>query len=69
MEQTVVSSKYQVVIPKSVRERFQIKPGQRLAILAKAGSITLLPVPSLDEMIGSAKGINPEGLREEVDRL
>jgi len=66
---TTVSSKYQVVIPKSVREHLPLRPGQKLAVVAIGGVIHLVPVPTWDELQGFAAGINPEGLREEVDRF
>ena len=63
-----VSSKYQIVIPKSVRERVPIKPGQKLAVLVKHGSITLVPIRPIEEFMGFLKGANTEGLRDEEDR-
>ncbi|MFP3904928.1 MAG: AbrB/MazE/SpoVT family DNA-binding domain-containing protein, partial [Armatimonadota bacterium] len=44
MEQTTVSSKYQVVIPKAVRERIDLQPGQKLAVLLKGDVISLVPI-------------------------
>lgn len=69
MDETTVSSKYQVVIPKRVRERIGLKPGQKLMVIEKGGVISLVPVPELDELRGIARGANTEGLREKVDRL
>lgn len=69
MEQTTVSSKYQVVIPKSVRERVSLKPGQKLTVIVKGQIISLVPCPSLEELRGIAQGANTENVREEVDRL
>lgn len=68
MGQTTVSSKYQIVIPKEDRERAGIKPGQKLIVLVKHGTIKLVPVRTLDELQGFVKGINTEGYREEADR-
>lgn len=68
MATTTVSSRYQIVIPKEVREQVGIKPGQKLALLVKGKSITLVPVVPLEELRGFARGINIEGYREEVDR-
>jgi AbrB family looped-hinge helix DNA binding protein len=68
-EQVTVSPKYQIVIPKSVRDQVpSIKPGRKVAFIVKHGSIRLLPVPTLDELYGFAKGINIEGYRDEEDR-
>jgi len=43
MARTKVSSKYQVVIPKEVRESMGLKVGQELQVVAKGGMITLVP--------------------------
>ncbi len=67
--QVKVSSKYQIVIPKEVRERAKLKPGQRMVIQLKHGQIRLIPVRPMEELIGFVKGIEIEGFREEEDRL
>ena len=64
-----VSSKYQIVIPKSIRARVPLQPGQKLVALVKHGQITLVPVRPLEELVGVLKGIDPTGLREEEDRI
>ncbi len=69
MAQTTVSSKYQVVIPKDVRERIGLKPGQKLSVIATASGIQLVRVPTLEELRGIARGANAGGLREKEDRL
>lgn len=69
MEQVTVSSKYQVVIPKSVREQAKIEPGQKLSVIAKGGVIYLVPVRELDELRGIAKGADTSNIREKVDRI
>lgn len=63
-----ISSKYQIVIPKEVRERLHLKPGQQLGLLVKGNSISLVPVRSIEELEGIAAGASMEGYREEVDR-
>jgi AbrB family looped-hinge helix DNA binding protein len=69
MAQTTVSSKYQVVIPKEIRERTGIKPGQKLSVIATASGVQLVRVPTLAELRGIARGADPSGLREKEDRL
>ena len=69
MDETTVSSKYQVVIPKRVRERIGLKPGQKLMVMVKHGIISLVPVLELDELRGIARGANTDGYREKVDRF
>jgi AbrB family looped-hinge helix DNA binding protein len=59
-----VSSKYQVVIPKDVRERLQIQPGQKVEAFAIGGRIELVPVRPISEMRGFLKGMDPDFERE-----
>ena len=67
--QVTVSSKFQVVLPKEIREGAHLRPGEKLSIMLKHGQITMIRVRPLDELVGIAKGINTEGLREKEDRL
>lgn len=67
-EQVKVSRKYQVVIPKSAREQVKIRPGQMMTAIVKHGTITFVPVLSIDELQDMLQGMNIEGYREEVDR-
>jgi len=69
MSQTTVSSKFQVVIPKAVRERVHLQPGQKLAVLVRGNVISLVPVVPVTQLRGFLKGINTAGLREKDDRL
>jgi len=64
-----VSSKYQVVIPKDVRQRANIRPGQKLCVLVKGRTISLVPVPPVGELFGFAPGINLADIRDEEDDL
>lgn len=64
-----VSPKYQVVIPKEVREGMDIKSGQRLIVMAKGNVIYLIPEATLGELKGRYKGIDIESIREEDERI
>ena len=44
MQQVKVSSKFQVVIPKPVRESLGIRPGQRLQVIPYGDRIELVPM-------------------------
>jgi AbrB family looped-hinge helix DNA binding protein len=59
-----VSSKYQVVIPKDVRERLGLQPGQKVEAFALGGRIQLVPIRPIDEMRGYLTGMNPKFERE-----
>lgn len=64
---TTISTKYQIVIPRDVREQFNLKPGQKLMFIPYQKSMRLVIVPSIKEARGSLKGMNTENIREEVD--
>lgn len=68
MGRTKVSSKYQVVIPKDVRERANIRVGQEFQVIAKGGSVTLVPDRPISSMRGFVRGIRTTGFREKKDR-
>lgn len=67
--QTTISSKYQVVIPKQVREHLHLKPQQKLTVLEKDRMLILVPQVSLDELRGIAAGAATDGFREKKDRF
>jgi AbrB family looped-hinge helix DNA binding protein len=68
MNTVTVSSKYQVVIPKEVRERIGIKVGATLEIMTYGNRIELVPIISMKKLKGIYKGLNTEVEREN-DRL
>jgi len=69
MSVVTLSSKYQIVVPREIRERLRLKPGQRLLIIEKNGVIHLIPQRPIREMRGFVKGLDVEELREEGNRL
>jgi AbrB family looped-hinge helix DNA binding protein len=64
MQSVTVSPKYQVVIPKTVREALKLYPGQKMQIVEYAGRIELIPERDIKELRGFLKGINTEFNRE-----
>lgn len=68
MAKTRVSPKYQVVIPKEIRESADLKVGQELQVVSKGGMITLVPERPLSALRGFAKGIRTDHLRDKKDR-
>ncbi len=64
MPEVTVSSKYQIVIPREVRESLKIKPGQKLGVVAGEFSISLLPERSIKDMEGFLRDIPGEFERE-----
>jgi len=69
MARTRISPKFQVVIPKEVRESMALRVGQELQVVAKGGVITLVPERPLSSLRGFAKGIRTDKLREKKDRV
>jgi AbrB family looped-hinge helix DNA binding protein len=68
MQSVTVSPKYQVVIPKTVREALKLHPGQKMQIVEYAGRIELIPVRDIKELRGFLKGINT-AFKREKDRI
>jgi AbrB family looped-hinge helix DNA binding protein len=66
--QTTISSKYQVVIPKPVREHLNLKPRQKLTVIEKDKMLILIPQSSIEELRGIATGANTDVYREKKDR-
>ncbi len=64
---TTISSKYQVVIPKDIREKFNLKPGQKLMFIPYEKGFRVVVVPSIKEAYGMLKGMNTDNIREEED--
>lgn len=69
MARTVVSSKFQVVIPKEVREETGLRKGQKFQVISKGGVISLVPERPLSELKGLARAVRSAGFREKRDRL
>ncbi len=69
MARAVVSTKYQVVIPKEIRREVGLKSGQVVEVIAKNGIITLVPDRSLASVRGYLKGMEACSVREKKDRL
>ncbi|SDN99892.1 looped-hinge helix DNA binding domain-containing protein, AbrB family [Desulfonauticus submarinus] len=68
MQIITVSPKYQIVIPKTIRESLRLHPGQKMYIVEYEGRIELIPERDIKELRGFLKGINTEFKREE-DRV
>ena len=69
MATTTISTKFQIVIPKEVRDKLHLTPSQRLQVVEKGGVITLVPEVPLKSLKGVLKGMSKTDLREKKDRL
>ena len=68
MNAVTVSPKYQVVIPKEIREALGIVSGQKIQMIAYQNRIELIPMKPMREMRGFLKGIDTDVARDE-DRI
>ena len=69
MATTTISTKFQIVIPKEVRDKLHLTPQQRLQVVEKGGVITLVPEVPLKSLKGALRGMSKTDLREKKDRL
>ena len=68
METVTVSPKFQVVIPRKVRESLDIRPGQKVQVIRSEDRIELVPVRPVRETRGFLEGIDTEVERDQ-DRV
>ena len=68
MDIVTISPKFQVVIPRDIRERLGLAPGQKVQALAYENRIEFVPVRTLKSMRGFLKGIDT-AVRRDRDRL
>jgi AbrB family looped-hinge helix DNA binding protein len=69
MPSATLSSKFQISIPKEVRDRQHWSAGQEFVFIPKGKGVLLMPVPTLEELQGLAEGANTEDYRDRNDRF
>jgi AbrB family looped-hinge helix DNA binding protein len=69
MEMTMISSKYQVVIPCKIREQYNLKPGQKVVFIPYKSSLRRVIVPPIEEGLGFLEGIDTQIERDEDERV
>lgn len=65
METVKISPKFQVVIPKRIREALTLHPGQHLDMVIIDGRIEMVPVPTMGEARGFLRGIDTDVPRDD----
>jgi AbrB family looped-hinge helix DNA binding protein len=68
MNTLTISPKYQLVIPKAIRELLGLKPGQKVQAIAYNNRIELIPVRPIRRMRGFVRGMDTTVERED-DRV
>jgi AbrB family looped-hinge helix DNA binding protein len=69
MPRVTVSPRFQIVIPREIRERLGLRPGQKITLLERGGIITAIPDQPIEKLRGILKGMPATGLREKQQRL
>ncbi|MFC5756857.1 MULTISPECIES: AbrB/MazE/SpoVT family DNA-binding domain-containing protein [unclassified Rhizobium] len=69
MARATLSAKFQISIPKEVREQQHWSAGQEFVFIPKGKGVLLIPVPELTDLKGMAKGADPSDYRDRKDRL
>lgn len=67
MSSATLSAKFQISVPKDVRDALQLKPGQKLVFLNTGSSIKLLAQPRMAELFGLAQGADTSNYRDRDD--
>ncbi|MCH8010888.1 MAG: AbrB/MazE/SpoVT family DNA-binding domain-containing protein [Candidatus Marinimicrobia bacterium] len=69
METVTISPKFQVVIPKKIREALHLKSGKRLIMIPYEDRIELVPEMATEELYGILEGMDTTIERDREDRV
>jgi AbrB family looped-hinge helix DNA binding protein len=64
-----LSSKYQISVPKAIRDDLHWEAGQEFVFIPKGKGVLLMPVPELKQLAGIARGAKTESYRDRQDRF
>jgi len=64
-----LSSRFQISVPKAVREERQWRAGQEFVFIPKGQGVLMMPAPELAHLAGMARGASKEGYRDRKDRV
>jgi len=65
---TKLSSKFQISVPKAVREEQDWRAGQEFVFIPKGKGMLLMPVPDFEDLRGLGKGADTGNLRDRSGR-
>lgn len=67
MHAATLTSKYQICIPKAVRERLLLKAGQQFVFVTKGETISLVPKRDIAALRGILRGADTADVRDRAD--
>lgn len=68
MTTAILSSKFQLSLPKPLREAMNLQPGQQFELIQMGDIIQMVPKTSIRNLRGMARGAKPDGYRDRKDR-
>lgn len=69
MPRVTISPKFQIVIPREIREKLRLRPGQQVTLFERDGIITAIPDLPLEKFRGILKAMSRTELREKQERI
>lgn len=69
MHIATISEKFQICIPKKIRDQLQIEPGQQFIFIAKGHCLELVPKRTMKDLRGILAGSNIKNIRDRNERL
>ena len=69
MHVATLSAKYQMVIPKAIREEMHYHAGEKFLLIPKGNILQMVPQLSLSDIAGVLKGANTQSVRDRRDRV
>jgi AbrB family looped-hinge helix DNA binding protein len=69
MQTVTISSKYQIAIPKQIREKHNLKPGERFILMSIGDRIEMIPEKKMEDLRGVLSGMDTDPGREREERI
>lgn len=69
MQIATISSKFQISVPKKIRDQLHIKPGQQFIFVLKGECLELVPKRDIKDMRGILSGANTKNVRDRGERV
>jgi AbrB family looped-hinge helix DNA binding protein len=64
-----LSAKFQISIPKEVRDALAWRAGQEFVFIPKGTGVIVMPAPELEDIVGLARGVKDRNFRDRKDRF